>query len=209
MPSSDVTTQKLIYANVSVHTFPALNVTREDFSLGFCERVFKAAKMKCEVCLQPILKATDIDAIHGKSTSCSWLEEELKLLKIPHQSDGFLCNACRRRVEKYRKIKENLKKCEEKIRSSSCSSACTKENTQKEENTELDSPLSSPAKKKRCILYPDVSLNSPADFAPLSASTPEKATLPDPPPFRLTQEKPKRIVKVRELSNNDLFVIIT
>ena len=109
MPSSDVTTQKLIYANVSVHAFPALNVTREDFSLGFCERVFKAAKMKCEVCLQPILKATDIDAIHGKSTSCSWLEEELKLLKIPHQSDGFLCKACRRRVEKYRKIKETLK----------------------------------------------------------------------------------------------------
>ena len=49
--------------------------------------------------------------------------------------------------EESRKIKENLKKCEEEIRSSSCSSACTKENTQKEENTELDSPLSSLAKK--------------------------------------------------------------
>ena len=164
--------------------------------------------MKCEVCLQPVLKATDRYAISGKSISCSWLEEELKLLKIPHQSDGFLCKACRRRVEKYRKIKENLKKCEEEIRSSSSSSTCTKENTQKEENIQLDSPLSSPAKKKRRILYPDISLNSSADFAPLSASTPEKATLPDPPPFRLTQEKPKRIVKVRELPNNDLFVII-
>ena len=159
--------------------------------------------MKCEVCIQPVLKATDRYAISGKSASCSWLEEELKLLKIPHQSDGFLCKACRRRVEKYRKIKENLKKCEEEIRSLSI-----KENTQKEENTELDSPLASPAKKKRRILYPDISFNSPADFAPLSASTPEKATLPDPPPFRLTQEKPKRIVQVRELPNNDLFVII-
>ena len=161
--------------------------------------------MKCEVCLQPLLKATDRYAISGKSTSCSWLGEELKLLKIPHESDGFLCKTCRRRVEKYRKIKENLNKCEEEIRS--CSSACIKVKTQKEENTELDSPLSSPAKKKRRI-YHDISLNSLADFVPLSASTPEKATQPDPPPFRLTQEKPKRIVKVRELPNNDHFVIV-
>ena len=147
--------------------------------------------MKCEVCIQPVLRATDRYAISGKSTSCSWLEEELKLLKIPHQSDGFLCKACRRRVEKYRKIKENLKKCEEEIRSSSCSSACTKENTQKEENTELDSPLSSPAKKKRCILYPDVSLNSPRRFRPFKRQHTRKSYSAGPASFSIDPGKAK------------------
>ena len=102
MPSSDVTTQKLIYANVSVPAFPALNVTREDFSLGFCERVFKAAKMKCEVCLQPILKATDIDAIYGKSTSL--VRGRIKVVENPAPKRWLLVQGL---SEESRKIQKN------------------------------------------------------------------------------------------------------
>ena len=186
--------------------------------MSFIATIKQSCPVKCVICAKVLSEATDRYAISGKGVSLTWLPDELKLLNVFFDSNGYLCRVCRRKVEKHRRIRENLTKSAEDIRSTMYGPSLKRDNT-------AESDLDSPVMKKPCVeidgtnlsislssssLYnapefPSTKTNFPSPL-PMT-STPKKAGRP--PPLRLTEqkpEKPERVVKVRTFCDSHLLL---
>ena len=67
----------------------------------------------CEICKKLISESTDRYAICGKTNNFT---EDLREFNVPFSKDGYLCKSCVRKLDKHRRIKENLEKSAEEIK---------------------------------------------------------------------------------------------
>lgn len=67
----------------------------------------------CETCRKFISESTDRYAICGKTKNFT---EDLREFNVSLSKDGYLCKSCVRKLEKHRRIKENLEKSAEEIK---------------------------------------------------------------------------------------------
>lgn len=74
----------------------------------------QSCSINCEICRKFILEPTDRYAICGKTKNFT---EDLQQFNVPLSKDGYLCKSCVRKLQKHRRIKENLEKSAEEIKS--------------------------------------------------------------------------------------------
>lgn len=74
----------------------------------------QSCSINCEICRKFISEPTDRYAICGKTKNFT---EDLQQFNVPLSKDGYLCKSCVRKLQKHRRIKENLEKSAEEIKS--------------------------------------------------------------------------------------------
>lgn len=74
----------------------------------------QSCSINCEICRKFISEPTDRYAICGKTKNFT---EDLQQFNVPLSKDGYLCKSCVRKLQKHRKIKENLEKSAVEIKS--------------------------------------------------------------------------------------------
>ncbi len=66
----------------------------------------------CVLCFEPLLKATDLNLVDGKTKVKADLED---LPFVVHPSSPYICKGCLRVVKKRKGFKENLRKTDEQL----------------------------------------------------------------------------------------------
>lgn len=74
----------------------------------------QSCSINCEICRKFISEPTDRYAICGKTKNFT---EDLQQFNVSLSKDGYLCKSCVRKLQKHRRIKENLEKSAEEIKS--------------------------------------------------------------------------------------------
>lgn len=74
----------------------------------------QSCSINCEICRKFISEPTDRYAICGKTKNFT---EDLQQFNVPLSKDGYLCKSCVRKLQKHRRIKENLEKSAKEIKS--------------------------------------------------------------------------------------------
>lgn len=74
----------------------------------------QSCSINCEICRKFISEPTDRYAICGKTKNFT---EDLQQFNVPLSKDGYLCKSCVRKLQKHCRIKENLEKSAEEIKS--------------------------------------------------------------------------------------------
>ena len=74
----------------------------------------QSCSINCEICRKLGSEPTDRYAICGKTNNFT---EDLQEFNVPLSKDGYLCKSCVRKLQKHRRIKENLEKSTGEIKS--------------------------------------------------------------------------------------------